>query len=222
MQKPTLIYFEARGRAEAIRLLLAEAGVDYQEHPVGRGGPALNDKPTDFGELKASGLLPFQAVPVWEEPDGFRLAQSRAIECHIARGHGLYGASAREAALCDQALSASDDVRVEVRKIAFAEAAQRPAMRETLATEFLPRWMGYLDRLLAANKGGEGYFVGDSVSVADIAMYFLFEILHDNGLGAAIERSPRLAAFVGRVAARPRIRAYVESPRRFPPLMLPR
>lgn len=222
MHKPTLIYFTIRGRGEVIRLLLAEAGVDYLAHPVGKGGAPENGRPTDFAELKASGLLPFEALPVWEEPDGFRLAQSRAIEGHIARGHGLYGASARETALCDQALGANDDVRIELRKVVGAEPAQRAEVRETLATSVLPRWMGYLDRLLAANRGGEGTFVGDTVSVADLAIYLLLEIIRDNGFGAAIDRSPRLVGFAERVAARPRIRAYLDSPKRFPPTLLPR
>jgi len=38
---PTLIYFATRGRAELIRLVLAEAGVEYAEHPVtvGKNSP---------------------------------------------------------------------------------------------------------------------------------------------------------------------------------------
>ena len=79
MPKPTLVYFAARGRAELIRLVLAEAGVDYQEHHVGHGTPPVQGRPTDFDTLKATPLLPFGAVPVWEEPDGFVLAQSGAI-----------------------------------------------------------------------------------------------------------------------------------------------
>jgi glutathione S-transferase len=221
MQKPTLIYFEVRGRGEVIRLLLAEAGVDWHEHPITQGGAPQGGRPTDFAEIKASGLLPFDAAPVWEEPDGFRLAQSRAIECHIARTHGLYGATAREAAQCDQALGAGDDIRVELRKLVTAAPDERAPLREKLVTSFLPRWMGYLDRLLAANRGGDGYFVGAGVSVADLALYYVLEILRDNGLGAPVERSPRLLAFFERVAARPRLRAYLDSPRRFPVLRLP-
>jgi len=93
MSKPTLLYFPARGRAEIIRLLLAEAGVDYQEHPVGKGTPPQGGRPTDLAALLADGTLPFGAVPVWEEPGGFRLAQSHAIAAHLARTHGLAGKS---------------------------------------------------------------------------------------------------------------------------------
>jgi len=222
MAKPTLIYFASRGRAEIIRLVLADAGVEYEEHLVGKGTPPKKGRPTDFEELKATGLLPFEALPVWEEPDGFRLAQSHAILGHLARGHGLYGATARETALCDQMLGVVDDVRGELRKVAAAEASKRPAVREELAARGLPRWMGYIDRVLAGNGGGEGFSVGAGPTVADLALYFLLEVMRDNEFGAAIDRHPRLVGLTSRIAARPRIAAYLASPARHPPLLLPR
>src|SRR4051812_48818940 len=99
VNKPTLIYFPVRGRAEIIRLVLAEAGVEYDEHPILKGEPPRNGRPTDFAELKASGLLPFQAAPVWEDADGFRLAQSLAIVRYLSKKHGLMGSNPREEAL---------------------------------------------------------------------------------------------------------------------------
>src|SRR5689334_7697562 len=120
MALPKLIYFPARGRGEVIRLLLAEAGVSYEEENF--------NGPEEFAKLKASGRLPFLAVPVWEE-DGLRLAQSGAIAAHVARTHGLYGKSARDQALIDQALGALDDVRLEIRKLVGGDAAKRPEVR---------------------------------------------------------------------------------------------
>src|SRR5512137_742413 len=115
MSKPTLIYFGARGRAELIRLVLAEGDVDYQEHVVGKGTPPVDGRPTDFAALKATDSLPFDAVPVWEEPGGLRLAQSSAIANHDARTHEVRGADAVE--------------RPELRQLVSVAAAQRPALR---------------------------------------------------------------------------------------------
>jgi glutathione S-transferase len=221
MSKPTLIYFASRGRAELIRLVLAEAGLDYQEHPVGRGTPPVNGRPTDLAALKASGALPFEAVPVWEEPGGFRLAQSLAITNHLARAHGLRGASAVEAARCDELLGAFEDVRAELRKLATTAAEQRPALRQELLTATLPRWLGHLDRLLRANRDGTGFFVGASLTVGDLAVWYLCELIRDNGFGAAIDRYPALVAFAGRIASRPRLAEYLKSPRRHPFAPLP-
>src|SRR5512138_2217924 len=220
MEKPTLVYFAARGRAELIRLVLAEAGVEYDEHPVGRGTPLVNGRPTDFAALKASGELPFEAVPVWEEPGGFRLAQSLAILNHVGRTHGLGGRTPVEAAQIDQWLGAYEDVRAELRKLTPMPAEHRAAFRAELRTSVLPRWLGWLDRLLRKNRDGAGFTVGDGPTVADLALYYLLEVVRDNGMGEAIDRYPALAAFAQRIASRPRIAAYLASPRRhaFAPL----
>lgn len=221
MSKPTLIYFAGRGRAEVIRLVLAEAGVDYQEHIVGHGTPPVDGRPTDFAALKATGTLPFDAVPVWEEPSGLRLAQSAAIANHIARSHGLRGRTALEEARCDELLGAVDDVRLELRKLVTVAAEQRAALRAELASATLPRWLGYLHRLLQHNGGGTGYAVGASVTVADLALWYLLEMIRDNGFGGALERYPALVGFAERIGKRPRIAEYLKSARRPPFVPLP-
>ncbi len=207
-----LIYFAARGRAEVIRLALAEAGVVYEDETF-KG-------PEEFATLKASGRLPFLAVPVWEE-SGLRLAQSAAIANHIARGNGLYGSSPREQALIDQAVGAVDDVRLEIRKLVTVDPARRGEVRAELLSSTLPRWFGLLEKLLASNQEGRGFFVGETVSLADLSAWYLLEMARDNGFGPALGDCPLLTAFAERIAARPRIAAYLASPRRFPLQLLP-
>jgi glutathione S-transferase len=219
MALPTLIYFAARGRAELIRLVCAEAGVEYAEHPVGQGTPPKDGRPTDFAALKASGELPFEQVPVWEEPDGFRVAQSLAVARYLAREHRLAGTTSREQALVDQALGGFDDFRAELRKVVTAAPADRAAAREELTTKIAPRWLGYYEKLLRANRGGAGFLVGDAVTVADLALWYLCELCVQNGLGA-VEQRPLLNAYFGRIGALPRLAAYAASPQRhaFAPL----
>ena len=221
MSKPTLIYFAGRGRAEVIRLVLAEAGVEYREHVVGKGTAPVDGRPTDFAALKATGALPFEALPVWEEPDGFRLAQSAAIANHLARAHGLRGGSPVEEARCDEALGAVDDVRLELRKLYAVPAEQRAALRAELLAATLPRWLGHLDRLLARNGGGRGFIAGASLTVADLALWYLLEMIRDNGFGAALDCHPALVAHVERIASRPRLAAYLTGGRRPPFTPLP-
>ena len=208
MIKPTLTYFASRGRAELIRLVCAEAGIDWSEQEVAR-------------EHLRTDKLRFGAVPLWEEPDGFKLAQSLAIVGYLATTHGLAGKTPREAAQVNQTLGAYDDVRTEMRKLAVVEADQRAAVRQGLASEFLPRWLGYLDRVLASNRDGQGFVVGDSLTVADLALWYLLELIVDNGF-TALETYPRLIAYAERIGKRPRLAEYLRSAKRFPFAPLPR
>jgi glutathione S-transferase len=205
---PKLIYLPARGRAEIIRLLCAEASVQYEDEIV---------ETKDFPTWRASGRLPFQAVPVWEEEDGFRLAQSYAIFQHAARANGLYGSTPREAALVDQALWTAEDLRIEYRKIIAAEPAKRADVRAELLRTPLPRFFGSLEKLLGSND----FFVGKSITAADIALWYPVEMAHDNGLDAPLADCPRLNAWYERVAARPKIAAHLKSPKRWPLVKLP-
>ena len=214
---PRLTYFSSRGRAELIRLVLAEAGVVYQEVSVGPYDPAA--QPAAFVELRARGELAYDALPLWEEPDGFRLVQSDAIVRHLARTHWLYGATVREAARCDQFLAGIEDTRIEMRKLFGAAPSARPALREELVVSILPRWLGRLERQLV-HEGG-GFVVGASPSLADVALAYLIETLRDNGFELALERCPSVVELAARMHERPGIAAHLASPARFPAQLLP-
>jgi glutathione S-transferase len=209
MTKPILTYFPARGRAEPIRIALAEAGVDYDERAVTKN---------NFAELKASGTLPFDAVPVWDEPDGFRLAQTMAILSYLGRTHGLHGQTPREQALVDQILLAVDlDIRPELQKIRGVEGEKRTALREEIAQVFMPRWFGYIDRLM----GDKPFVAGDRVTIADLLLWYAVETLRDNKLDAGLTRLPRILAHFEKISSRPNIAAWVKSPRRAAAQLLP-
>lgn len=215
---PRLTYFSLRGRAEIIRLVLAETGMPFEERSVGPYNPS--NLPPEFAELKTVGALPFDALPLWEEPGGLSLAQSDAIVRHVARAGKLYGASEREAALCDMAFEGVKDVRMEVMKPMSADPAKRADLRADLVASVLPRWLGYFDRMLAKG-GGEGFLAGGGITFADIALWHLLEALTDNDLAAPLEKLPRLVAFKERIQTRPGIAGYLASPKRFPAQRLP-
>lgn len=230
MSMPTLTYFSSRGLSELIRVILAEAEVEYQEVNLGTYHPA--DQPSDFEALKASGKLAFGAVPLWEEPSGLSLVQSDAIVRHLARTHQLYGRTAAEAARIDVVAEGVKDIRLNMRKIQLAEPAKRAAERENVLSTVLPRWLGYLNAMLEANAQQEasavdaqhsrpGFFVGSTLSYADLSVWLLLESIIDNGLAAPLEQYPALVAFEQRIRQRPRVQAWIDSPRRFPKQLLP-
>ncbi|MEP7122315.1 MAG: glutathione S-transferase family protein [Byssovorax sp.] len=220
MTLPTLTYFSSRGRAELIRLVCAEAGVAYEEKSLGVYHPV--DRTPAFNALKETGTLPFDAVPIWDEADGFRLAQSDAIVRHLAREHGLYGRTTHEASRCDMIHSGMEDTRLTIRALASTDPAKRPALREELVQTTLPRWLTHFERLLVMNGDGRGFVVGEAPSFADAALFLLFENIRDNELDGAYALCPALVAHAGRMAARSGIARYLASPQRFPVQLLPR
>ncbi len=219
MTLPRLTYFSSRGRAELIRILLADAGIEHEEVTVGSWDPVTLPEP--FLALRATGALAFGALPMWEEPGGFRLVQGDAILRHLARTHGWYGEGRYQAARCDQLLAGIDDVRLELRRLRTAAVPARAAVRADLLATVLPRWLAGLEQLFAADGVGESFAVGTRPSIADGALWYLLETLDDNGLGSAVAGCPRLVAFAAHHGARPGLAAYRTSAGRYPPQPLP-
>ena len=74
-----LVYFNVMGRAETARLILAQAGVSYEDKRIEK---------EEWPALKAS--LPMGQLPVLEV-DGKTIGQSMAIARYCARRFGLAG-----------------------------------------------------------------------------------------------------------------------------------
>ena len=217
MELPRLIYFSSRGRAELIRLVLAQAGVEYEEEGVGPYHPT--DKSPEFLALKASGKLPFDALPLWEEPDGFTLAQSEAIVRYLARKHGLYGADLRESALCDMVMEGVKDLISDLSKIWSVDAGKRAELRARLDREMVPHWLRALERIVA--RSSSGFAAGNAVTYADLALFLVIERLTGNHLATGLANCPKLVALADRVRDLPRISAYLSNPARYPLQLLP-
>merc|ERR1712127_878081 len=89
-------YFNMRGRAEPTRLILAQAGAEYEEVRIPWGGFTPSEE-----WLKVKPSVPMGQVP-FMEVDGKMICQSMAIARYCAKKYGLAGATDLEAALADQ------------------------------------------------------------------------------------------------------------------------
>lgn len=95
---PILGYWDDRALAEPIRLLLAYAGVTYEDKRYAVGPPPLYDKSEWTNDKKLGLGLTLPNLPYWLEPQGVRLTQTHAILMHLAAVHGLAGSTAAERA----------------------------------------------------------------------------------------------------------------------------
>lgn len=83
----------------------------------------------------------------------------------------------------------------------------------------VPKFLGYYEGVLTKNPKGSEYLLGKKVCYVDLSIFQMIE-----GLRYAFPRTmekfepnyPRIIALHGRISARPRLRKYLESPRRLP------
>lgn len=97
-----------------------------------------------------------------------------------------------------------------------AEAKRRAA---DFIRERMPRFLGYFERVLARNPRRGGWMVGGRLSYVDLSMFQVVEGLRyafPRAMARAERDCPGLVGLHDRVAARPRVAAYLASERRVP------
>lgn len=214
-----------QGRGEFVRLLLAEADapyVDVARRPESEGGgvPAL----MRFLKGEGEGLTPF--APPFLKDGGLVIAQVANILAYLAPKHGLEpdGEGGRIAALQLQLTIAdlvgeTHDTHHPVSSGLYYEDQKPEAQRraKSFVSERLPKFLGYFEKVLGAN-GGQ-HMVGDRLSYVDLSLFQLSAGLRyafPNAMSGLAPKLLRLTALADRVAARPRIAAYLASSDRLP------
>ena len=83
----------------------------------------------------------------------------------------------------------------------------------------LPKFLGYFEKVLARNPRGDRYLVGARASYADLSLFEIvagLDYAFPRAFAREARRHKRIMALHDRIAARPRIAAYLASPRRLP------
>ncbi len=168
----------------------------------GGGGGGVN-------QIKST--TPFGQVPMLKI-GGVTIAQSSAIERAAARLAKLYGSSDIEAAQIDMIVGSVLDTNQKYSQIVNQikdEAEKKAKVEEFFKSEF-PKWAQYFTTHLKANASQSEWFVGKSISYADLSFYHYFEKL-TKADPAAITPFPELKAHLERIAARPNIAAWLKA-----------
>eukprot|EP01103_Thecamoeba_quadrilineata_P010014 TRINITY_DN205_c0_g2_i1.p1 TRINITY_DN205_c0_g2~~TRINITY_DN205_c0_g2_i1.p1 ORF type:complete len:236 (-),score=39.15 TRINITY_DN205_c0_g2_i1:74-697(-) len=200
MSKPKLTYFNVRGRAEYIRYIFAEKQVDYEDSRF-----QYADKDQVLAVLREQGKLDFHQVPLLEI-DGHNLVQSYAISSYLARQYNLYGKDIYENYLVDAISGAYNDTITEYYQSFIAKENKDQVLKQ-FSEVTLPKWLGFLEKFLTRNNGGDGFAVGNDVTLGDFYLLALYEAVEQfNNLA----NYPKLAAHRERIVNRPNIKAYRE------------
>ena len=182
-------YFDAPGRPEASRMLLAHAKQPFEN---------VNYTRETFGELKASGKLEFGQVPALELPDGRLLVQSNAILRYLGRTLNYYPTEdAFTAWRIDSTLDSVEDFLTTYGKFSWeSDPAIRAANKEKFLAWF-PGWLAAIEKRLSSNSS-QHHVVGDAQTIADFALFHVaVNIIFNEGNANYPDLAPLLAPFEG-------------------------
>jgi prostaglandin-H2 D-isomerase / glutathione transferase len=200
MGKPKLVYFDIDGaRGEAARLAMVIGGVPFEDDRV---------KFADWESRKPA--TPFGALPVLEL-DGQTVAQSNGINRYVGKLAGLYPSDAWQAALCDEAMDAVEEIATRVWSTMRLPEAEKKAQRESLAAGPLSHSLDRLQRRLVAH-GGQ-YFADGRLTVADLKVFVWIRHLKSGQLDHVPvdlpdRVAPQLVEHSERVKEHPAVKAY--------------
>ena len=151
-------------RAETSRLALFIGGIEFEDVRPSR---------EEIPKMRTDGTFPFGQFPVLQV-DGKTIAQTGAIARFCGKLSGLYPSDDNYAAAkVDEVIDLCTDITIQMRpSIRETDPKLRTEMRKELSETILPRWLAFLEKLLQDN-GDTGFFVNDSISVADLAVWRL-------------------------------------------------
>ena len=215
-----------QGRGEFVRLALEDAGADYVDvarlRTRGAGVPAL----MRYLETDSVKRAPF--APPFLKAGNLVIAQTANILQYLGPRLGLVPTSEASRLWAHQLQLTIADWLVQVHDThhpisgSLYYEQQKPEAKRRAAifrAERLPKFLGYFERAIARNRGGNGCLVGRAVSYPDLSMFQMIAGLRyafPQAMARLERRHPRLAALHDRVSARPRLAAYLASDRRLP------
>lgn len=193
-----LWYFPLRGRGEQVRLFLHALGQPFEDMRVRR---------EQFMQMKGQGpgLLAFGSLPLLEDGD-FKLVQGPVILGYLARQHGVAPQDLRAAARADAITLGAEDLRSKFFSL-LGEGAEEK-QRAFLDGDWKSRWLPSLEGLLALN-GSTGFFVGDHLTHADIAVWDALDGVLARIPGAALDGCSGLQHFRDRIQGLPALSSYL-------------
>ncbi|APT57943.1 MAG: glutathione S-transferase [Azospirillum brasilense] len=211
------------GRGEFVRLALEAAGAPYTDHARHPNGLAAMQALLDAANQPCP---PF--APPFLRDGPLLIGQTAAILLHLGRRHGLAPAAEADRLWCHQIqltiadlVTEAHDTHHPVSASLYYEEQKPEAARR--AQDFrdnrMPKFLGWFERILAANPAGSSHLVDQAPSYADLSLFQAVEGLRyafPHASARALRKAPHVAALAASVAGWPRIAAYLASPRRQP------
>jgi len=195
MSTVKLTYFNIKGRAEMSRLVMAAAGKPFEDIRYKQGEWETAKLKTPFGQSPTL------------EVDGKLYGQSMAIATYLARENGLYGKTNLDGLAIDQYVQLCQDlINCAVKAFREKDQDKKDEIWKNFKDEDSPKYFGYFEKALAESKSG--YLVGNSLTLADIAVFDLPTGMLDEKM-CSLDKFPNLKALVEKVGSTPGIQEWV-------------
>lgn len=216
-----------QGRGEFVRLALEAAGVPYVDvargdESAGQGVPALLHYLND-----GSVARPPLACPVLVDGKHV-IGQTAAILLYLGPRLKLVGASEADRLWTHQiqltiadAVDQAHNTHHPVGSSLYYEDQKPEALRaaQEFRSQRIPKFLGWLEAILARNPKGSQHLVGARLSYADPSLFQLVEGLlyaFPKATRRALKKTPLVLALRDRVAGHRRVSVYLRSERRIP------
>jgi glutathione S-transferase len=214
-----------QGRGEFVRLALEEGGAHYRDvaRESGKGAGMAAMMRLLNGRVARP---PF--APPFLKAGQLLIGQTANILQFLGPRHGLAPKAAAGRLWTHQLQLTIVDFVVEIHDSHHPVAGslyyeeQRSEARRRAAdfvTNRLPKFLGYFEKVLAQHASGKRYALGAHLTYVDLSLFQIIAGLHfafPRAMARAARKYPRLLTLHSRIQDRPRIAAYLASPRRIP------
>lgn len=197
--KYELVYFNFRARAELSRLIFVVAGVEFKDTRI---------RPEDWLQLKPT--TPCGQLPVLWVDGTTQISQSHAIARYLAREFGLAGKTSLDQAKADMIVDSVIDMMAPIHPCFSEKDVNKKNEMRRNYEEQLPSFIEKLQNLLQQNNDGKGYFVGDEMTWADIAVMNAWHWIPGFGVFLPLHQYPALHEHRERVESHPNITKWLE------------
>ena len=213
---------QIQGRGEFVRLALEEAGADYAD--VARTGKAGMRAMMTLLDGRRVPRPPF--APPFLKAGSLVIGQTANILLYLGRQLDLAPREEAGALWVHQLeltitdfVAETHDAHHPIASSLYYEQQRAPAKLYTryFRRDRMPKFLGYFDRVI--RKSGGPYLLGRRLSYVDLSLFQVVEGLRyafPKRMRRLEKKVKRVIALHDRVAERPRIAAYLASPRRIP------
>jgi glutathione S-transferase len=215
---------EIQGRGEFVRLALEQAGAEYVD--VAREED--DDLPGLMHTMQDGAVPQPPFAPPYLKAGDLLIGQTVNILLFLGDRHGLAPADEAGRLWTHQLQLTIADLVVEVHDTHHPVGSglyyedQKPEAKRR-AEDFLahrvPKYLGYFERVMARNPAGDAHLVGAEITSADLSMFQIIAGLRyafPKAMARIEPKHRRLVALHDLVAALPRVKTYLASPRRIP------